>query len=120
MIAVQLIAHGSRREEANEELVEVANRLSEQSDYGLVVASYLEIADPSIPVAARLCVAAGATEVLMMPYFLSPGSHGTSDMQRYRAELQDEFPDIRFRLCPPLGLHPLMLDIIRDRLSEAD
>jgi sirohydrochlorin ferrochelatase len=119
MIAVQLIAHGSRREEANADLVEVADRLRERTDYGFVIASYLEIADPSIPVAARLCIATGATEILMMPYFLSPGSHGTSDMQRYRAELQDEFPDIKFRLAPPLGLHPLMLEIICDRLEEA-
>lgn len=120
MIAVQLIAHGSRRDEANEELVTIAERLQQSTDYQLVVASYLEIADPSIPAAARLCVAAGATEVLMMPYFLSPGAHGTSDMQRYRSELQDEFPDVRFRLCPPLGLHPLLLDVIGDRLREAD
>lgn len=120
MIAVQLIAHGSRRDEANADLEEVATRLRERSDYDFIVASYLEIADPSIPVAARLCVATGATEVLLMPYFLSAGSHVTRDLQRFRDELNTEFAGVKFRLCPPLGLHPLMLDIICDRLGEAE
>ncbi|MDA0588649.1 MAG: cobalamin biosynthesis protein CbiX [Planctomycetota bacterium] len=120
MIAIQLIAHGSRRDEANADLEEVATRLRERSDYGFIVASYLEIADPSIPVAARLCVAAGATEVLLMPYFLSAGSHVTRDLQRFRDELNAEFAGVKFRLCPPLGLHQLMLDIICDRLGEAE
>lgn len=120
MIAVQLIAHGSRREEANADLEEVANRLRDHGGYDFIVASYLEIADPSIPVAAQLCVATGATEVLLMPYFLSAGSHVTRDLQRHRDELNAEYDGVRFRLCPPLGLHPLMLEIICDRLNEAE
>ena len=119
MIAVQLIAHGSRRAEANEELAEIADQLREQSDYPVVIASYLELADPSIPAGARLCVAAGAREVLMLPYFLSSGLHVTEDLQRFRNDAGAEFPDVTFRLCPPLGQHPLIIDILRDRLNES-
>ncbi|MFP6763104.1 MAG: CbiX/SirB N-terminal domain-containing protein [Planctomycetaceae bacterium] len=119
MIAVQLIAHGSRRAEANEELAEIARRLRDQSDYQLVIASYLELTDPSIPAGVRLCVASGAREVLMLPYFLSSGLHVTEDLQRFRDAAHTEFPDVTFRLCPPLGLHPLIIDILRDRLTEA-
>ena len=119
MIAVQLIAHGRRRAEANEELTLIADRLRQQSDHPLVIASYLELADPSIPAGARLCVAAGAAEVLMLPYFLSPGLHVTEDLQRFRDEASVEFPEVSFRLCPPLGQHPLIIDILRDRLNEA-
>ncbi len=117
--AVLLIAHGSRRAEANQDLVEVADRLRETGDYEFVVPSYLELAEPSIPDGARQCVELGASEVRMLPYFLSAGSHVTRDLERFRSELATEFPTVSFKLCPPLGLHPLMLDIVRDRLCES-
>ncbi len=116
--AVLLIAHGSRRPEANHDLIIVADRLREQTDYQIVVPSYLELADPSIPDGARQCVDAGADRVLMMPYFLSAGSHVTRDLERFRDEAASEFKSVKFDLCPPLGLHPLMLEIIKDRLRE--
>lgn len=116
--AVLLIAHGSRRAEANHDLVEVADRLREGSEFDIVVASYLELAAPSIPSGAEQCIAAGADHIRMLPYFLSAGSHVMRDLQRFRDELRDRFPQHTFTLCPPLGLHPLMLDIVRDRLAE--
>ena len=116
--AVLLIAHGSRRAEANADLVEIAALLRQRGEYEIVVPSYLELVEPSIPDGARQCVAAGATIVLMLPYFLSAGAHATTDMQRFRDELAVEYPSVRFVLCSPLGLHPLMLDIVQARLEE--
>lgn len=116
--AVLLVAHGSRRAEANHDLVIVAEQLREQSDYPIIVPSYLELAEPSIPDGVRQCVEAGADHVLMMPYFLSAGSHVTKDLERFRSEASAEFESVNFDLCPPLGLHPLMLEIIKSRLQE--
>lgn len=117
---VLMIAHGSRRAEANHDLVVVAEKLRARGDYSIVVPSYLELAEPSIPVGGRQCVEAGADRVLMMPYFLSAGSHVTRDLERFRDELGEEHTSVDFQLCPPLGLHPLMLDIIRDRLIQGE
>jgi sirohydrochlorin ferrochelatase len=116
--AVQLIAHGSRRAAANADLVEIARHIEAGGRYPIVVSSYLELAEPSIPDGARQCVAAGADRILMMPYFLSAGSHVTDDLDRFRRALADEFPSVEFCLCPPLGLHPKMLEIVYDRLLE--
>ena len=120
--AVLLIAHGSRRKEANDDLVRLAEIVRQRRPGTLVEASYLEIAAPSIPEGARNCIDQGATSVMMLPYFLSAGAHVVSDLQRFRDELAAEFPDVTFTLCPPLGLHPLMADIVLDRLQagEAD
>jgi len=117
--AVLLIAHGSRRTEANHDLVIVADQLKAQSNYSIIVPCYLEIAEPSIPDGARQCVESGADHVLMMPYFLSAGSHVTRDLERFRNKASAEFESVKFDLCPPLGLHPLMLQIVKDRLSES-
>lgn len=115
--AVLLIAHGSRRAEANRDLAQLAKQLGE---YPIVEAAYLELAEPTIATGALQCVKQGAGRVLMLPYFLSAGTHVTADLERHRRELAAAHPDVEFRLCPPLGLHPLMTEIVRARLEEGD
>lgn len=117
-IAVLLIAHGSRRAEANEDLVELARLLRASRRYEWIEASYLELAEPTIPQGCQTCAEHGATCVLMLPYFLSAGRHVTADLERLRADSTVRHPQIDFRLCPPLSRHPLMLEIIWDRLAE--
>lgn len=116
--AVLLIAHGSRRAEANSDLVELAAQLRQALASDLVEVSYLELASPTIPEGAECCVRRGAARVLMFPWFLSAGTHVTADLERYRQEFLAAYPAVEFRLCPPLGLHPLMIQIVLDRLAE--
>jgi len=116
--AVILIAHGSRRAEANDDVRAIAQELESRGEYAMVDVAYLELAEPSIPAAAQTCVARGAKRVLLMPYFLSAGRHVVEDLQRHCCELSEAHPHVAIELCPPLGVHPLMLDIICDRLRE--
>ena len=88
--AVLLIAHGSRRAEANADLVTLAAMLREHGEYSMVEPSYLEIAEPTIPQGAAACLAAGATRVLMLPFFLSAGAHVVEDLERHRHELAED------------------------------
>jgi len=117
-IAILLIAHGSRRAEANADLLHVAAAIRGQRPEAIVVPSYLELADPDIPAGAASCVEQGATEVRMLPYFLSAGSHVTRDLERYREQFSEKHSGVEFVLCPPMGLHPLMIDVLLDRLDE--
>ncbi len=116
--AVLLIAHGSRRAEANQDLTELAVLVGERGRYDVIEVSYLELAEPTIPDGCRNCAEQGASLVLMLPYFLSAGRHVTADLERFRSESAARYPHIEFRLCPPLGLHPRMVDIVLDRLAE--
>ncbi|MEZ6139615.1 MAG: CbiX/SirB N-terminal domain-containing protein [Zavarzinella sp.] len=116
--ALLLIAHGSRRAAANAELQELANLLAPRGEYLHIQPSYLELCQPDIATGGRLCVAAGAKTVVMLPYFLSPGMHAIDDMQEAQAALQAEFPHVRFLLASHLGLHPLMLEIVHARANE--
>ncbi|WP_417381671.1 sirohydrochlorin chelatase [Gimesia sp.] len=116
--AVLLIAHGSRRDEANQDLVKLAAMLRERCKFAVVEYAYLELAEPAIPEGAARCVQAGATEVLMLPYFLSAGVHVQNDLEEFRNGFEQTYPETRFRLCAHLGLHPLMLEIVLDRLNE--
>ena len=117
-VSVLLIAHGSRRAEANEDLVKLAMQISEQGTYRSVQVSYLELATPTILEGGRICASEGATCVLMLPYFLSAGVHVANDLEEVRQQLVNEFPNVGFTLCQHLGLHPLMTEIVLDRLNE--
>jgi sirohydrochlorin ferrochelatase len=116
--ALLLIAHGSRRPEANADLERVAEGL--RGRHPLVEVAYLELAAPSIDEGGARCVEQGATRVVLLPYFLSPGKHVTEDLAAARDRLSERFPAVRFTLADPLGPHPLLLDILEERTREAE
>lgn len=116
--AILLMAHGSRRAEANQELLDLVDRLLTDGDYEIVVASFLELADPDIVTGGRACVEKGAGLVLMVPYFLSAGVHLRRDLAKARETLAGLFPECEFRLGPPLGPHRLLDELVRERIRE--
>ncbi len=120
MNALLLIAHGSRRAEANADLEFVADAMRSRGRYDLVQVAYLELAEPSIPDGGALCVQGGAGRVTMLPYFLSPGVHVRRDLESLRNELAARFPSVAFLLAEPLGRHPLLIEIVDQRAKEAE
>ena len=118
--AVLLIAHGSREPSANDDLRALAERLAKTGDHPIVVASFLELAEPDIATGGDLCVAEGASMVLMVPYFLSAGVHLRRDLTAAREDLQAKHPGVAFRLGPPLGPHPLLDEVVAARIAELD
>ena len=119
MQAILLIAHGSRRAEANADLEHVASALRQRADAPFVQCSYLELASPTIEEGGAACVERGATDMVMLPYFLSPGIHVREDLITARAALSERFPEVVFRLAEPLGRHPMLLTIVEERIREA-
>ncbi len=118
MRAILLIAHGSRRAEANADLEHVAQGLRDRGETAVVVCSYLELAAPTIEEGGAACIELGATEVVMLPYFLSPGVHVREDLLTARVALAERFPGVAFHLAEPLGRHPLLLDVVEARIRE--
>ena len=117
--ALLLIAHGSRRQEANADLDHLAEELRRLGRYAYVQTSFLELTEPTILEGGTRCVA-NAKRVVMMPYFLSPGVHARDDMVAARDDLALRFPDVEFLLAQPLGRHPLMVEIVSQRAEEAE
>jgi sirohydrochlorin ferrochelatase len=118
--AILLIAHGSRQASANDDLHELAARLSSQGTYPIVEPSFLELAEPELLAGGRRCVELGATRVLMIPYFLSEGVHLRRDLTAARDELNRRHPDVQFILGSPLGPHPLLDQLVAERIRELD
>jgi sirohydrochlorin ferrochelatase len=117
--ALLLIAHGSRQEEANEDLYHFVSELGTKGAYPIVEASFLELAEPNIETGSLRCIDQGATQVILLPYFLSAGVHVRRDLTAIGRRLAKRFPDVNFLLAEPMGRHPLLLDVVTDRAREA-
>lgn len=120
MKAILLIAHGSRRQASNEEVVSLAANLKETmgDNYPIILASFLELADPLIPAGLTQCVEHGATEIYVVPYFLSAGRHVQKDVPADIASWQEDNPNIIVHQTPYVGASNMMFDLIEQSVKD--
>jgi sirohydrochlorin ferrochelatase len=115
-IGVVIVDHGSKRTESNELLLEVVEMFRRSSEFTIVEAAHMELAEPSLATAFDRCVERGAKLVVIHPYFLLPGNHATHDIPALAAEAASRHPGVRVLVSEPLGLHPLMAEVMRQRI----
>ncbi|HVT83165.1 MAG TPA: CbiX/SirB N-terminal domain-containing protein [Phycisphaerae bacterium] len=116
--AIILVDHGSRRQESNQLLEDVARLFSARfaERYHIVEPAHMEISEPSIATAYAKCVSRGAVRVLVCPFFLGPGKHWTSDIPRLAAQAAGSFPGTRYHVTMPLGIDDLILNLLEKRV----
>jgi sirohydrochlorin ferrochelatase len=119
-LGVILVDHGSRRDESNQMLLKVVEQFAATTGLPIVEPAHMELAEPSIATAFDRCVAQGAKTVVIFPYFLLPGRHWHDDIPRLSAAAAEKHPGVRFLVTAPLALHPLMSEIIRQRMARAE
>ena len=116
MKAILLIDHGSRRSEANEMMDCMANLVQAIAGPEVVVRyAHMELCEPSIEAGVRNCVDAGATELIVFPYMLSPGKHSTGDIPRMVAAAAQDFPQLDVRVTNAFGVHEKLAELILER-----
>jgi sirohydrochlorin ferrochelatase len=119
-VGLIIVDHGSQRDESNALLSAVVEAYREFSGWSIVEPAHMELAEPSIATAFARCVEQGAELVVVFPYFLGPGRHWNEDIPRLAAKAAAPFADrgVRFLVTAPLGLHPLLLRVIDDRIAH--
>jgi sirohydrochlorin ferrochelatase len=116
MKGILIVDHGSRKDEANEMLPHMAELIQRLAEGDVVVRhAHMELADPDIREGFADCVRAGASEVIVFPYMLSPGRHSTSDIPRMVAEVARAFPGVSFSVTPAFGLHEKLAEVVLER-----
>jgi sirohydrochlorin ferrochelatase len=113
-----LVDHGSREAAANKQLSRVARALGRRLGGTPVRVAHLSLARPSIAEAIRSCARGGAREVVVVPYFLSPGRHVQRDIPRLARAAAAEY-GLRLRLAEPLGVHSGLIDVLAARTRRA-
>lgn len=121
--AVLVIDHGSKLEAANQSLdalvAMIASLVAENGGELFVRAAHMELASPSIAEAFAECVAAGANEVVAVPYMLAPGRHVSRDIPALVALAGERFPHVKVRVTGPLGPHALLAQLVLERATSA-
>jgi sirohydrochlorin ferrochelatase len=118
--AILLVDHGSRRAESNALLEDVAEQVRKRAVDSIVEVAHLEIAEPDIATGIDACVERGATQIVVHPYFLGPGRHTTEDIPAQVERAGKRHPNVRIRISEALGGHAALIDVILDRVSDAD
>jgi sirohydrochlorin ferrochelatase len=117
-IGVVVVDHGSRRAESNDLLLDVVQSFVDATGMPIVEPAHMELAEPSIATAFARCVERGATTVIVFPYFLLPGRHWNEDIPRLAAAAAKSHPGVRYLVTAPFGLHPLMAEVMRQRIDH--
>ena len=110
---VLIIAHGSRRMASNDEVREVTRQFSRQEHaFDKVDCAFLELDEPSIPQGLLNAIKEGATEIIVLPYFLSAGRHVTEDIPAQIASVQEAHPNVEIKIAPYLGASSTIPEIL--------
>ena len=120
MQALVLIAHGSRRQASNQEVMDLASRLQQSASdvYPLIEPGFLELASPSIPEAIESCIQSGATSVVVVPYFLAAGRHVVEDIPQIVKPVAEQHPQVTIRISEHIGMSDSMTRLILDSASS--
>jgi sirohydrochlorin ferrochelatase len=117
-LGVILVDHGSRRDESNAMLLDVVRDFARSTGMPIVEPAHMELAEPSIATAFARCVERGAKTVVVFPYFLLPGRHWNDDIPRLAAAAAKDHPSVRYLVTAPFGLHPLMAEVMQQRIAH--
>lgn len=119
MKALLILAHGSPRPEANEDIVKVADVVRAKAIWPIVTVGYLDCNQPDIPAAIDECVAAGATEIAAVPYFLHSGRHFLKDLPELLDAASERHPGVSILMGDYIGHEPQIADVLMDRVRAA-
>lgn len=117
---VLVVGHGSRRQEANDDVREVARRIGERGNFPLVRAAFLELEHPNIDEGFAQLVEQGARDITVHPYFLSPGRHTRGDVPVEVQAAAAKHPSVIYRITEPLTAHPLVIAASIERIRESE
>lgn len=114
MKALIILAHGSRRQESNQEVAALVNEVRKIStnEYDAIEHAYLEIAEPDLPLSIKQTIENGASDITVLPYFLNSGNHVKRDIPAIIKQASKKYPSCKFRISSFIGMYKGMPDLI--------
>ena len=113
------VAHGSRDPESQAVVGDLLARAAALRPGVRAEAAFVDNASPSIRAALAGFAASGETDVVVLPLLLTPASHSKTDVAASVQAGRRAHPGTRLRYGRPLGPHPVLVDVLAQRLAEA-
>lgn len=114
-----VFAHGSRIESANQAVRDVAARMAASANH-IVEPAFLELGKPDLAGAAQRLRSQGVSRIIVIPYFLTLGTHLQRDLPRLaRQTVRSLGGEVEMEITAPLDGHPALVEALLDRASQA-
>src|SRR4051794_23770380 len=119
MTGIIVFAHGSTVEEANQGVRAMTAEVARRGNFELVDTAFLECAPPNLDSSVDRLGNAGATRVVVVPFFLTLGIHLRRDLPGIVEKLRAFHPGVSIEITSPLEGHPALVDAMLGRAREA-
>ncbi len=116
--AVIILGHGSRSAGADDAVRKIAAELGQSGRYEITEYAFLQFMQPSLHEALEECVGRSAEKIIIIPFFLQPGTHVTKDIPAYIDQAKKQYPGIEIIVTDFVGSHPLMTTIVLDLIEK--
>jgi sirohydrochlorin cobaltochelatase len=106
MKGLLIVAHGSRKQQSNEEITALVRQVEEMAAgiFDAVRYAFVQFSTPAFDTQIEDLVQSGVKTIIVFPYFLGSGSHVSKDIPQLVKEAEVRHPDIEFRVTPHLGI----------------
>lgn len=111
------MSHGSRRMEANQEILSIGSLVQERDPEGVYQVAFMSFGSPGIGESIDNLVSAGIERIIVMPLFLVTGNHITQDIPEELEIHRQRLPGIEFVMAQHLAGHPGLVEIVLDRIK---
>lgn len=109
-----LFGHGARDNRWREPFDRLASLWKSQHPDVRVELAFLELMQPNLEEAIASQVAAGASEVVVVPVFFGQGGHLRNDFPALLSACQEKFPAVTLSATSAVGEDPTVLQAIID------
>jgi sirohydrochlorin cobaltochelatase len=117
---VLLVGHGSREQSGNDEFLKFCEVIKPHLGPERVETCFIELTTPLVPESLDRCVALGARRVIVLPVILLAAGHVKVELPHELDEAKERHPPTEFLYGRHIGLDPLVIEIMRDRLAEVE
>ena len=118
--AVIILGHGSRRQGAGDPLAGIAGAMRTTGRYAAAEHAFLQYTRPSLADAVISCASLGADRIIIIPFFVQPGTHVTTDIPELVEVLRRQHPGISFSVAGHVGGHPMMVNFVEELVRNAE
>lgn len=115
-----LVGHGSLRRASGASMIRIAARVRTAGVAPIVQAAFLNYSRPNVVEGLARCVAQGASDLVVVPYFLVSGWFVRQMLPQILEGGRAAHPGVAIRQSAPLGDHPALARLVQQRAIEAE
>ena len=117
MLGLLLVDHGSRRPDANAQLLDMAARVGRLQPGVALATAHLDVCAPTIGDGIATLLQQGCDEIRVLLYFLSDGRHASEDIPALVRDALAAHPQVRVSIGGALGPDDVLAELMLKRVG---